>query len=69
MQWLKELRVLRQLVKPEYLRAITGLQQSWVKNVKNILTENYILMKPVHLEIDINKYKYVQKRRTIKEIA
>ena len=31
MQWLKELRVLRQLVKPEYLRAITGLQQSWGK--------------------------------------
>ena len=31
MQWLKELRVLRQLVKPEYLRAITGLQQSWSK--------------------------------------
>jgi len=31
MQWLKELRVLRQLVKPEYLQEIRGLQKTWGK--------------------------------------
>lgn len=31
MQWLKELRVLRQLVKPEYLQEIRRLQKTWGK--------------------------------------
>ena len=31
MQWLKELRVVRQLVKPEYLQEIRGLQKTWGK--------------------------------------
>ncbi len=31
MHWLKELRVLRQLVKPEYLQEIRGLQKTWGK--------------------------------------
>lgn len=31
MQWLKELRALRKLVKPEYLQEIRGLQKTWGK--------------------------------------
>lgn len=31
MQWLKELRALRKLVKPEYLQEIHGLQKTWGK--------------------------------------
>ena len=31
MQWLKELRALRKLVKPEYLREISGIQKTWGK--------------------------------------
>lgn len=31
MQWLKELRVLRQLVKPKYLQEIRGIQKTWGK--------------------------------------
>lgn len=31
MQWLKELRVLRQLVNPKYLQEIRGLQKTWGK--------------------------------------
>ena len=31
MQWLKELRALRKLVKPEYLQEIKGLQKAWGK--------------------------------------
>ena len=31
MQWLKELRVLRQLVEPEYLQEVYGLQKTWGK--------------------------------------
>lgn len=30
-QWLKELRALRKLVKPEYLQEISGLQKTWGK--------------------------------------
>ena len=31
MQWLKELRALKKLVKPEYLQEIRGLQKTWGK--------------------------------------
>lgn len=64
MQWLKELRVIRQLVKPEYLQEIHGLQKTWGKEWEEYFYKalNYDITGPF---ADANK-KDLNQRKAIK---
>lgn len=64
MQWLKELRVLRQLVKPEYLQEIRGLQKTWGKEWEEYFNRAlcYDISGPF---ADVSK-KYINQSKAIK---
>ena len=64
MTWLKELRAIRQLVKPEYLQEIRGLQKTWGKEWEEYFNRAlcYDISGPF---ADLNK-KDINQRRAIK---
>ena len=64
MQWLKELRALRKLVKPEYLQEIRGLQKIWGKEWEEYFNRAlcYDISGPF---ADCNK-KEINRRKAIK---
>lgn len=64
MQWLKELRAIRRLVKPEYLQKIRGLQKTWGKEWEEYFNRAlcYDISGPF---VDVNK-KDLNQRKAIK---